>query len=240
MARALVKEETEMVGSGKWVERLTDAVRRVELPTLAKEVAIPVYVIHNTPDPEDYFFIFDFEQFVEASRDGLFARPRLQVWAGRDDFSRTQFARQFRQSFAREFDIARAQLEAQGDRKTGWFGFLKNTLGELKGASLGAFLSNLVLLAATTTGKAVMAQILPKAWLPGRSDAQKLDAAITETQTKVDAALCELSVTLHPELMDHAFRDGGSGARSRLDRDAWPLPLFVKQHLKDGASGSWR
>ncbi|WP_299725117.1 hypothetical protein [uncultured Tateyamaria sp.] len=228
-----------MFGADKIIGKLSAAVQGIELPKLGKDVEIPVYVVHNSLDAEDYFFIFDFEQFVESSRQGLFARPKLRVWAGRDDFSRTEFARQFRRSFAREFDIARAQLEAQGERKTGWFGFLKNTFGELKGASLGSFLSNLVLLAATTTGKAVLAQILPTSWMTSRSDAQKLDAAIDETQTKVDAALGALTITLHAELMEHAFKDGGSGRRSGLERDAWPLPAYVRQHLHDGKSGAW-
>jgi len=228
-----------MFGTEKLIGKLSEVVQSVEFPKLGAEVEIPVYMVHNSLDAEDYFFIFDFEQFVETSREGFLVRPKLKVWAGRDDFSRTDFARQFRRSFAREFDVARAQLEAQGVRKTGWFGFLKNTFGELRGASLGAFVSNVILLVATTTGKAVLAQILPSTWIAGRSDGQKLDAAISETQAKVDAALSALSVSLHPELMEHAYRDGGAGKRSLLDRDAWPLPAFVKQHLDDGTSGSW-
>ena len=41
------------------------------------------------------------------------------------------------------------------------------------------------------------------------------------------------------KLMNPAYRDGGSGRRSGLDRDAWPLPLYVRKHLHDGTSGSW-
>lgn len=228
-----------MFGADKLIGKLQDAVQGFELPKLGTEVEIPVYVIHNSLDAEDYFFIFDFEQFVEASRKGLFARPKLRVWAGRDDFARHVFARQFRESFGREFDIARAQLEAQGEKKTGWFGFLRNTFGELKGASLGAFLSNLVLLAATTSGKAVLSQVLPASWLGAQTDTQKLDAAISDTQSKVDAALQDLIISLHEELMNHAYRDGGSGRRSGLERDAWPLPDYVRRHLNDGTSGAW-
>lgn len=228
-----------MFGTGKFIGKLQNAVQGFELPRLGKDVEIPVYVVHNSLDEEDYFFIFDFEQFVESSRSGLFVRPRLKVWAGRDDFRRSVFARQFRESFSLEFDIARAQLESRDAEKTGWFGFLKNTFGEIKGASLGAFLSNLVLLMAMSSGKAILSQILPASWLGNQSDQQKLEKAISETQEKVDVALKELEISLHAELMKHAYRDGGAGKRSRLDRDAWPLPDFVRQHLHDGKSGAW-
>ena len=228
-----------MFGADKFIGKLQEAVQGFELPKFGTEVEIPVYVVHNSLDAEDYFFIFDFEQFVEASRKGLFARPIIRVWAGRDDFARYSFARQFRESFAREFDIARAQLEAQGERKTGWFSFLINTFGEFKGASLGAFLSNLLLLVAMTSGKAVLSQVLPASWLGLQSDAQKLDDAISDTQTRVDAAIRELRISLHVYLMRHAYRDGVSGRRSGLERDAWQLPSYVRKHLNDGSSGAW-
>ena len=55
-----------------------------------REVAIAVYLIHNSRDPGDYFFVFDFEEFVARSKSGVFAPPALRVFAGRDDFNRTQ------------------------------------------------------------------------------------------------------------------------------------------------------
>jgi hypothetical protein len=219
--------------------RLKDALPTFEMPTLGRDVALPVYLIHNSEDAEDYFFIFDFEQFVEQTRNGVFVRPKLSVWAGRADFSRVQFAREFRKSFAREFDIARAQLAEQSEKPKGWFGFLTGTLSDLRGASLSAFLANLVLLVAMSAGTKILTQVLPARWFAGKSDAAKLEDSIEATKSKVEDALANLDIHLHDELFQHAFRDGGRGKRADLDLDAWPLPAYVKNHLNDGKSGAW-
>ncbi|WP_299140530.1 hypothetical protein [uncultured Tateyamaria sp.] len=228
-----------MINPKDIANRVKRAIPKVELPSIGREVKLPVYVVHNSSDPEDYFFIFDFEQFVEQTRNGVFVRPALTVWAGRSDFGRSAFATQFRESFAREFDIARAQLAARDAKPRGWFGFLTGTFSELRGASLSAFLANLVLLVATSAGTKILTQVLPARWFAGKSDASKLEDSIEDTQTKVDTALAHLEIRLHSELYDHAFCDGTRGKRADLEFDAWPLPAYVRQHLNDGKSGAW-
>ena len=226
------------------LSRLRNALRGVRLPsiewpTLGRVTDIPVYVIHNSGEADDYFFIFDFEQFVERSREGAFVRPRLKVWAGRDDFDRRLFARQFRQSFAREFDAARAALEAEDDGKRGWFGWLRSLdLGafELSPTILAA---NVLLLLATTTGRVVSAMLPLPRWGRSGNEAEALERSIEETQAKVDAALAGLVVTLHIDLYRHAWRGCRGGRLTGMDYDAWPLPGYVSEHLDDGRSGSW-
>ena len=44
-------------------------------PRLMREVEIASYLVHNSSDPEDNFFLFDFEEFVARSESGLFVRP---------------------------------------------------------------------------------------------------------------------------------------------------------------------
>jgi len=211
-------------------DRLLDQLPSVKMPTLGKTVDIPVYVIHNSPDAEDYFFffIFDFEQFVERSRSGMFVRPRLKVWAGRNDFASGAFARQFRESFAREFDAARQAMAAGGRSGGGWFSW---GIGkDLITGAVSGFVANIVLLVALSAGKMVWSALPLPGFLRGKSDGEKLEQSISETQSKVDQALAEMEVTLHRELFDHAFQDGSS--RSRRD-------LFVAKHLTDQASTSW-
>ena len=224
---------------GKKVRSHLPEIALPDLPSLGKDVALPVYVIHNSTDPEDYFFIFDFEQFVEQTRAGVFVRPRLDVWAGRDDFDRAVFARQFRQSFAREFEIARLQLAHQSEKSGGWFSFLRGTFGDLKSGSLSGFAANVILLVATSAGQKLLGQILPQRWLAGKSDTAKLEQNINETQTKVDTALAGLEIRVHGDLQAHAFPGNPSGPRAPVDENAWPLPAYVAEHLGDGVSGSW-
>ncbi len=214
-------------------DRLLSQLPELKLPTIGKTVDVPVYVIHNSGDAEDYFFIFDFEQFVERSRSGMFVRPRLLVWAGRSDFGRDKFARQFRESFANEFDAARAALTAGGqDKNSGWFSW---TMGfDL----FAGFVANVVLLVALSAGKAVWSALPLPGFLRGKSDDAKLEDSIAETQDKVDQALAGMAVTLHRELYDHA-RKFGPVALRELDYDAWPLPAYVRDHLTDKTSTAW-
>lgn len=212
--------------------------RLPEMPTLGREVAIPVYLVHTGPDPEAYFFIFDFEEFVERSREGIFVRPKLKLWAGRQDFSRTEFAREFRISFGREFEAARIALGAQ-KKGSGWFGWLRGVSGELIGSSIAQFAANVVLLVALSAGRMVLSQILPAALSRVKSDEAKLEQSIEETKEKVDAALRDFEVTLHADLYFHAFGEPPHGDYEGMDFDAWPLPEFVQKHLGDTETTSW-
>jgi hypothetical protein len=220
-------------------DRISGAVSGLKPPILGRDVELPVYLIHNSPDVEDYFFIFDFEDFVEQSRQGWFVRPKLRLWAGRSDFNRRAFARQFRESFAHEFELARAELAMQNVNKPGWFGGLPAFFRGIAAPSLPGMLSNLVLLIALSAGNKVLEHILPESWTRRKTDTQKLEEGIEETKTKVDAALERLEVKLHMELYRHAWRGQPPGRLTGMDYDAWPLPGYVRQHLMDGTSGSW-
>ncbi|GFE51292.1 hypothetical protein So717_30450 [Roseobacter cerasinus] len=220
-------------------DRIVDTVGGLSLPKLGREVELPVYLIHNSPDAEDYFFIFDFEDFVEQSRQGWFVRPKLRLWAGRSDFNRRAFARLFRESFAQEFELARVELARRPEAKRGWFGGLPGFFRDIAAPSIPGMLANLVLLVAVSAGGKVLGQILPASWTRQKTDAQKLEEGITETQGKVDAALSEIEISLHMELYRHAWRGQPPGRLTGVEYDAWPLPNYVRQHLEDGTSGSW-
>ena len=67
-----------MIDPRKLLDRLPD----LTLPTLTREAEIAVYMVHNSRDPDDYFFLFDFEEFVDRSSHGAFVRPVLRILAG--------------------------------------------------------------------------------------------------------------------------------------------------------------
>lgn len=217
-------------------QKLFDNLPEVRMPDLTKKAEISVYLVHNSRDPEDYFFLFDFEEFVDRSDGGYFVRPVIRIFSGRDDFSRTRFARQFREVFAHEFDRMRAELAAKKGKR-GWlsWGFGLNSAVEIVGGLVG----NLVLAAALSIGKKVLGDISLPRILAGKSDEAKLADEIDRTKDKVEKALTEIEITIHPELYYHAYRDGHLGKISGMDRDAWPLPEFVRLHLQDQKSGSW-
>ncbi len=222
-----------MKGVRDIASRALGALPDVALPGLGRAVDIPVYLIHNSANPEDYFFIFDFEQFVEQSRSGIFVRPRLQVWAGRSDFDRVEFARQFREAFGREFDIARAQLAAETSTGRGWFSW------NLGFDIASGFVANVILLVALSAGRLALRAVPLPQILRGKSDETKLEDSIEVTKSRVDAALRGLTIVLHRDLYRHAWREGRPGPLNEIDYDAWPLPAHVMAHLGDGKSGSW-
>jgi hypothetical protein len=214
-----------------WSERLSGFVP--EMPSLGREAEIAVYLIHNSDDGEDYFFLFDFEEFVDRSKTGMFVRPALRVFAGRDDFSRVRFARQFREVFAREFDRMRAELGGKGETR-GWLSWNLNVVD-----LVSDFVATMVLGLALSVGRMVLGSVALPKFLKGKSAEAKLADEIDKTKGQVETALAALDVSLHPELLEHAERVGGVQKRADLDRDAWPLPEYVRAHLSDGESGSW-
>ncbi|KAJ55942.1 hypothetical protein ACMU_09255 [Actibacterium mucosum KCTC 23349] len=220
-------------------KRLLDRLDRIQLPSLTKEVPVAVYVIHNSRDPEDYFFLFDFEEFVSASNAGFFARPKLHLFAGRDDFSRLKFARQFREVFATEFDNMRNALAQQKKSGSGWLSFGWD-LGAATLLSLRGVIPTLVLGSALAVGGSLwMLFGRGKSSAKRAVTAQSVGEEIEKTKSQVEDALTRIEVTVHPELHDFAWRDGPRGPIGGMDRNAWPLPDYVRAHLSDGKSGSW-
>lgn len=213
---------------------LREALSGLSLPVLGREAEIAVYMVHNTDDAEDYFFLFDFEEFADRSKAGIFVRPVLRVHAGRDDFSRTRFSREFRAVFAREFDRMRADL-ARGKGRMGWLTWGSNSVVDM----IGGLVANLVLAVALSLGRQVLSLVGLGDIVKGRSAEAKLADEIDRTKGKVETALSRIEVTIHPELYAHACRHGLKGPVSGMDRAAWPLPTFVGTHLGDGESGSW-
>lgn len=217
---------------------LTGRLPSFKLPTLGREVAIQVYVVHNSTKPEDYFFIFDFEEFVERSQTGMFVRPKLKVWAGRDDFDRAAFARQFRTSFSKQFDAARRALATE-QKQGGWFGWVSETVAGVSTLSWQTFVAHVVLLVAVSAGRGLLNTVLPKGLFSGRRDAQKLEENIEATKEKVDQALARLEVVLHWELCAHAFYGDRPDGFNEDAYDTWPLPDYVREHLDDKETGAF-
>jgi|GEM_PF-2424898 len=225
--------------------RLSSEVTRhlpeVQSLSLARRAEIPVYIIHGSTDPEDYVFLFDFGAFMSESRQGMFVRPALKLWAGRDDFARRAFARKLRAGFAREFERMEAEkhaeLEARGKRS--WLSYLPGMeLALLAGAG---FMQTPVLFMAVTTGRAALGEVqrMLRMVRSDKSHLAELDREVEAKKAEIDAALMDIDISLHRDLYVHAWRGHAPGSLSGLDYDAWPLPAEVAKHLDDGVTRGW-
>ncbi len=207
--------------------------------TLASDVEIPVYLIHHGPGAEDYEILCDFEAFMTANQQSFLARPVLRVWAGRADFERYLFARQLREAFSSQFEQLRALRRREQDRRSWSLPSVGDVL--LWGLSLtGSVIGGLLLWIATETGRAALSRIagivrgsiVGKA-LRGRSAEQQLEDLIEEKKSAIDEGLARLEISLHRELYVRAWRDQRPGPMTGMDRDAWPLPDFVRERMVD-------
>lgn len=205
---------------------------------LTSEVEIPVYVIHYGSDAEDYEILCDFDGFMAANQKGFLARPYLRVWAGRQDFQRYLFARRLREGFTAQFEALRTSLRQERE-KNGW-GI--PSIGDvfLFGAMLtGQLVASLLLWIATETGRAALGKISDVLrnsaignLVRGRSAEEELEDLIEEKKSVIDESLARLEITLHRDLYAHAWRGQPPGPMTGMDRNAWPLPAFVNDHLR--------
>lgn len=222
-----------MTGIGS---RVSDALSGWALPTVTSDAEIDVYLIHASSDPEDYFFLFDFEVFVERSKSGIFVRPKMRVFAGRSDFGRLVFARQFREVFAKEFDHLRREQATKSGKK-GWldWSFPYNVATDL----ISGLIANILLSLALSISRRVLGDITLPKFFKRKSAEVKLEDEIDKTKGQVETALARIDVVLHPELLAHAETFGRVSGMQGFDPDAWPLPDYVRTHLNRPQNGSW-
>ncbi len=227
---------------GRSISGMADAAwDQVPDLTLASDVEVPIYLIHHGRSAEDYEIFCDFERFMTETQNGVFARPVLRVWAGRQDFERHVFARRLREDFSSQFQAARDRLRAKKEAaQSGWLPSLPS-LGEVFFwgiAATGSLLGSIVLYIATATGRAALDEVsrilkssLIGRTLAGRTAEEQLEDLIAEKQTVIDAALARTEITLHRDLHAQAWRGQAPGPMTGMDRDAWPLPDFIRGRL---------
>lgn len=213
-----------------------------EMPQVLPRAEVPVYLVHQGRGAEDYFFVFDFEDFVTRSKTGVFVRPALTLFAGRDDFDRAVFAGHFRESFARAFDEMRLALKAEQEAagtRWGWLGWVPD-VALIAGPALGA-VGLFVMAVAVLAGRAVLPVVKLPAWARRKSPEARLEDEIEGLKGRVDQALRRIDVQMHPELQLQAIRKGGPGDPDAIVFGDWPLPAHVMAHLEDGQSVAvWR
>lgn len=223
---------------------LGDAVEtaRNQLPevSLVSDVEVPIYILHHGTGSEDYELICDFEKFMSASQSGFLHRPVLKLWAGRSDFERYIFARHLREAFSQQFEaVRRIQQEERDAERKQWS---LPTAGDvlLWGLNLaGGLVGSLLLYLATETGrtaierisKIVKNSVVGRALGSGSAEAE-LEQLIEEKKAVIDAALSRIEIVLHRELYAYAWRGQSPGPMTGMNRQAWPLPDFVRERME--------
>ena len=223
---------------------LGDAVEtaRDQLPeiSLVSDVEVPIYVIHHGPGAEDYELLCDFEQFMKASQSGLLNRPLLRVWAGRQDFERYLFARHLREAFSQQFETVRQMHQAEKEAQEKAWSLPSAGDVLLWGLNIaGGLVGSLLLYIATETGRTAIERIskIIKRSVIGRalgssSAEAELEELIEEKKAVIDSALSRIEIVLHCELYAYAWRGQPPGPMTGMDREAWPLPSFVRERME--------
>ena len=70
-------------------------------------VDIPGFVLPTGPHEDDYFLQFEFNEVLKRLSSGTLVRPRLVIFAGRDDMNRKLLADRINTNFTRAFEAAK-------------------------------------------------------------------------------------------------------------------------------------
>ena len=206
--------------------------------SLISDIEVPVYVLHHGPGAEDYELLCDFETFMKESQSGLLKRPALRIWAGRSDFERHLFACHLREAFSNQFDMVRNAHRAEAEaRRKSWLQFPSLSELILMGLTGAAGLAgSLLLYLATSMGGKALEDIFArlKSAVGASSDPeQELEKLIAEKKSTIDEGLARIEISLHRDLYAYAWRGQRPGPMTGIDRDAWPLPGFVRERMDD-------
>ena len=161
----------------------------------------------------------------------------VKIWAGRQDFEKYIFARRLREDFSQQFEVLRMALRAEREESSlsSWDLFDLFMFGaELTGKVVAA----LLLWIATETGRSAIkriSHILSSSFVgsvfQGKNAEEQLEEVIAEKKQVIDEGLARMTIVLHRELYAYAWRNQEMGPMTGMDRQAWPLPDFVREKL---------
>lgn len=74
---------------------------------LFKEVIVPCFLLPTGPLANDYELTFEFDKAIEGLESGALIRPKLNVFAGRDDIDLELLSHRLRKEFTKQFEAAK-------------------------------------------------------------------------------------------------------------------------------------
>ena len=82
------------------------------LDTIFPECPVAAFMLPIGPDLEDYVFVFDLDDVLDNLKAGIFVRPKVEVWAGRDSgYDLDRLGRRLKQDFVAQFNEAKETRE---------------------------------------------------------------------------------------------------------------------------------
>lgn len=75
-----------------------------------RECVVPAVLLPTGSGTFDFHAVFDFHEAVASLTRGILVRPRIEVWAGRNDIDRGKLATVLRDDFARQLSAARERV----------------------------------------------------------------------------------------------------------------------------------
>jgi hypothetical protein len=82
-----------------------------------QDCPVPLFLLPVGGKPDEFICIFDFEEVATKLQSGILVRPRIEVWAGRDDLNRGHLGIVLRDEFTRQLHEKRAKAASNAYRK---------------------------------------------------------------------------------------------------------------------------
>lgn len=222
------------------------------LSSFTEECTVPAYIIHQSHNSDDYLIYFQVEAMTENLRNGIFIRPKIEIWSGRSDLDRTKLAKSLRVEFIHQLEKEKQeklqehhkqQKEVSENTET-MKGNLISKISWLGSAVAAALLvSNpianaVILFIAVTSGKSALSEVIKmlrlsmSSWSADKINKEKekeLEDEINNKSEAIDEALEHIDIKLHPALYKAAHNHYGIAATSAKGMviNADPLPEFI-------------
>ncbi len=223
---------------------------------------IPCFLLPTGSGPRDFLCAMDFSEVVEGLAGGRFHRPRLKIWAGRNDIDRTVLATRLRHEFMRQLQDDRERLRRAAERQAAP-GLQRleeaqaetGSMIEVASWGLSASLSllflvanpifNLVLLllAVFSGGSGLMkslryfkiAATIKEANKDLQNEQQELEHQLDLKNKEFRTAIDRLDIKVHPlleSLVGHVSEVDGKGFAGGESQDSPRDPPWVEDYLK--------
>jgi len=242
------------------IEAFESNVNRVFPKTSA-----PAYIVHHSNEPENYTVHFDLNDVLSHLKNGVLARPTIQLYSGRSDIDRDQLSERVMDEFEKEMnehkervaEIARASSREHRDTLDKSLGAItKNAAAIGIGGVVATLISGpfgilaLLLLGTFDHASNMVKEVMSIPHRVVKAGIETVTEPYTERSLKVDdknhrstihKAISNLELHIHAELMVLAGSYDNVAYPFRGPRVSGELPEALAEYIqKMGIGGKYR